>query len=162
LDVSHYCFPSAVDAPLEPACGCAKRWADRMASFGLPYDPGPEERRKHDPVCPHFVEWRDLGAWVYFVQSGPFGPIKIGKAKDVAQRLKSLQTAHFRPLALLGAIRGGEPMEAALHGMFAADRLHGEWFRATGQLAIVIHCTAKPAEPLWDFVDRVAESRSSA
>lgn len=67
-------------------------------------------------------------ASVYFVQQGASGPIKIGKAANVAARIASLQTANPYPLTLLGTAAGGIERERELHERFAADRLHGEWF----------------------------------
>jgi hypothetical protein len=44
---------------------------------------------------------------IYFIRHGLDGPIKIGRARDVARRLKTLQTASPVPLLLLGVIPGG-------------------------------------------------------
>lgn len=71
--------------------------------------------------------WRALW-WVYFVQVGDGGPIKIGITHDVAQRLAFLQTANPGDLRLLCSIRGGKEVERELHARFAAFRLRGEWF----------------------------------
>lgn len=76
---------------------------------------------------------------VYFVQIGAGGPVKIGRAVDVEQRIRALQTACPYPLHLRGiAIYGGSRMEARLHRTFASDRLMGEWFRPSPFLFDVI------------------------
>jgi transcriptional regulator with XRE-family HTH domain len=65
---------------------------------------------------------------VYFVQVGSDGPIKIGKANDVAFRIQALQTAAPGPLRLLAVAAGGLAEEQRLHERFSKHRLHGEWF----------------------------------
>lgn len=65
--------------------------------------------------------------------------IKIGKAKDLEKRLKSLQTVSPAQLKLLKAIQvTGEKeagqLEASLHRKFIHLRLSGEWFKAEKEL----------------------------
>jgi hypothetical protein len=66
---------------------------------------------------------------IYFIQSGPAGPIKIGTTVDLDRRLRSLQIAHSVRLTVLGTVPGDAVQEAALHAELAADRIRGEWFR---------------------------------
>lgn len=66
--------------------------------------------------------------WVYFIQVGVDGPVKIGLSRNVKGRMRSLQTAHPQRLTLLGAVDGDAELEAALHAKLAAHRLSGEWF----------------------------------
>lgn len=66
--------------------------------------------------------------WVYAIQAGEDGPVKIGMTVDPPQRIKTLQTANAQPLRPLGLWQGTGADERALHEAFAADRLHGEWF----------------------------------
>jgi hypothetical protein len=70
---------------------------------------------------------------VYFIKAVD-GHIKIGIAVDPERRLASLQTAHAKPLHLLGSCPGGHFLEVALHLRFARDRVHGEWFRPSDEL----------------------------
>lgn len=65
---------------------------------------------------------------VYFVQGVDGGPIKIGVATDPKRRLATLQ--HGSPVLLRALIimPGGFEMERQLHRLFAAGRMHGEWF----------------------------------
>lgn len=72
--------------------------------------------------------------YVYFIQSGKKGPIKIGKAKNIEKRMASLQTANAYKLHLVALIRcetcrHALALESKLHGLFKDQRLHGEWFR---------------------------------
>jgi hypothetical protein len=70
---------------------------------------------------------------VYFIQAST-GHIKIGTAIDPAERLATLQVAHALPLRLLGSIEGGRATEKALHALYAAYRVSGEWFEPAPEL----------------------------
>lgn len=73
---------------------------------------------------------RASDGFIYFI-GGHSGPVKIGFTTDLPARLRRLQMNSPRPLRVL-AFRPGEPRdELALHRQFAADRLHGEWFKRT-------------------------------
>lgn len=66
---------------------------------------------------------------VYLIQSTHGGPIKIGYAKDVAQRMAVIQLHCPFPLYILRIIEnGGVDVERWLHRKLARHRLHGEWF----------------------------------
>jgi hypothetical protein len=69
---------------------------------------------------------------VYFVQAVDGGPVKIGKAKRLAQRLRTLQTASTKRLLVRRAVLGDD--EPAFHARFARYRIRGEWFRYDGDL----------------------------
>jgi hypothetical protein len=64
--------------------------------------------------------------FVYFAYCA--GRIKIGYSTDVANRMAGLASNSPAPVTLLMTIRGDEQDEAAYHEMFAADRVHREWF----------------------------------
>jgi excisionase family DNA binding protein len=82
--------------------------------------------------------------WVYFIQAEGGGPVKIGKADDVDERLRALQFSCPYRLVVLGKLPGGRRLEARLHKQFSACRLHGEWFAAdTPGLADVIRKAAR-------------------
>jgi Meiotically up-regulated gene 113 len=78
--------------------------------------------------------------YVYFVQQGDDGPIKIGRAANVERRLGQLRVANPQPLRLLATIEGD--IEAELKQRFKKLRISGEWF--------------KPAEELRTFIGEVA------
>jgi hypothetical protein len=92
---------------------------------------------RDEPVryLPDYVAPSASDGFVYFAQSGPAGPIKIGWSQDVARRLEQLQTANAQRLVLLGTVPGRLEDEAALHTRFAHLRMEGEWF----QDALEIH-----------------------
>lgn len=93
---------------------------------------------RHATACPEFVEWRDLKSFVYFIQVGEHGAIKIGKSDRPDARRNALQTGHHEELRLLGWARGGEPLEQALHADFEEYRIRGEWFRPDARLVATI------------------------
>lgn len=66
-------------------------------------------------------------SFVYFIQAGENGPIKIGATGDPSGRLRALRTANAAPLKCLLLLRGAEH-EPILHSLFASIRLQGEWF----------------------------------
>jgi hypothetical protein len=72
--------------------------------------------------------------WVYFVQVGALGPVKIGCTRDVARRLAGLQTSHAEPLRLLHSFEGSVKQERELHALFERHRLKGEWFSPVPEL----------------------------
>jgi hypothetical protein len=65
---------------------------------------------------------------IYFIRAGTDGPVKIGKADNVAARLVEMQCDNHVDLILLRQVEGGRLTEAWFHRAFAADRLRGEWF----------------------------------
>lgn len=71
---------------------------------------------------------------IYFVQAGEGGPIKIGYSVAPEERVKDFQCGNPWKLRLLRAFPGGVEEERELHARFAADRMHGEWFKPTPEL----------------------------
>ena len=82
--------------------------------------------------------------FVYFIQCGDDGPIKIGVASDLDKRLAGLQTANHQELFLLGFIptADAEEMEEFLHVQFDEARVRGEWFEPSRRLLDYIAGTA--------------------
>ncbi len=72
--------------------------------------------------------------FVYIVQSETVGPIKIGHARHVSERLTKLRSGSPYKLHLLCVLRGGREREKELHRMFKSARLHGEWFKPCPEL----------------------------
>lgn len=71
--------------------------------------------------------------WVYFIQEGKSGPIKVGYTKhfDIAKRLSVLQTGNPRKLRVAAVVRASRQTEQTLHNVFGIGRMCGEWFKAT-------------------------------
>lgn len=72
--------------------------------------------------------YRREGGYVYLIQEGEDGPVKIGWAKNPATRLEDFQTGNSRELRIVASFPGGINDERELHKRFAAHRLRGEWF----------------------------------
>lgn len=87
--------------------------------------------------------------FIYFVQVGAAGPIKIGITKNVKSRFSSLQVGHPEPLRLLASFEGPPSLERDLHALFRAHRLSGEWFKPVPELLAHIAALngAKDAAP---------------
>lgn len=67
-------------------------------------------------------------SFVYVIQAKGDTPIKVGVAKDVHARMRTLQTGNPRPLRLLYALPGAHALEATFHRKLRRSRLCGEWF----------------------------------
>lgn len=73
--------------------------------------------------------------FVYFIFNEDSNAVKIGRATDLAKRMKALQTSSPTKLKLLKSVqveRGedAQELERSLHKQFYEIRLTGEWFRA--------------------------------
>lgn len=76
---------------------------------------------------------RHNGKFVYVVRSEA-GPVKIGTATRVAERIAQLRTSSAYPLKLLFAAQtSGNAMvlEREAHSLLHAKRMSGEWFNCT-------------------------------
>lgn len=69
---------------------------------------------------------------IYFLSSGPNGPIKIGIAACVGGRIRMLQTGNPEPIEYVASCEVSEVnsrrIECWLHARFEKHRLRGEWF----------------------------------
>ena len=84
---------------------------------------------------------------VYFMRAAS-GAIKIGTAYNPKSRRRSIQAAMPEAVELLTDFEGGFEREGYLHGVFAAERIRGEWFA--------------PSERLLALVARVARLKAEA
>ncbi len=81
-------------------------------------------------------------AVIYFIQSEHGGPVKIGRADDLAKRLVGLQTSRPDKLVVLAAAPGTIAQEKELHRHFAEIREKGEWFTASPNLMALVRDVA--------------------
>ncbi|MDD4445884.1 MAG: GIY-YIG nuclease family protein [Eubacteriales bacterium] len=98
---------------------------------------------KKEPVYDQIIQ-NPLGqSYVYFLQGGDGGLIKIGKANDVEKRIGEIQRMSPIPLNILCTIKckDAHRLESSLHTRFMKYRRHGEWF--------------EPAKPIYDFIEGV-------
>lgn len=82
-----------------------------------------------------------MTSFVYFVQAGPGGPVKIGKADNVEKRVIGLQTGCPDRLEVLGVIEcdDARAREKQLHERFSSLRIdRSEWFRWSPAIAYTI------------------------
>lgn len=88
---------------------------EEMASVGPPERPTEKRKKEHD-------------GWVYFIQAGDHGPIKIGITSTVHHRFVNMQVASAVRLFFLGAFRGNGHVEDDLQYEFGPFRFRGEWY----------------------------------
>ena len=71
--------------------------------------------------------------YIYVIRSA--GLYKIGKAVDLTKRLKAYRLHNPAPVTLVFSrrVRNRNMAELYLHGMFAKQRVRGEWFSLTAQ-----------------------------
>jgi hypothetical protein len=79
-------------------------------------------------------EPRQKAKWLYFVQAGgKRGPIKIGIARDLKERLRMLQVGNHLPLRVLEAYTfdGADvaDIEQVLHSRLVDHLIVREWFK---------------------------------
>ena len=77
---------------------------------------------------------RNKTEFIYFIFNADSNAVKIGKAKKVFQRMKSLQSAtpaHLKLLKIIDCKAGKEAstLESSLHQQFRHLNLVGEWFK---------------------------------
>lgn len=77
-------------------------------------------------------------SYIYFVQAGLSGPIKIGVTTDIKNRLSQLQTGNPENLRLLALHLGDRHLEKALHRYFAPHQVKSEWFMPNEELVELI------------------------
>jgi HTH-type transcriptional regulator/antitoxin HipB len=92
---------------------------------------------------------------IYFIQNTSDKAIKIGFARDVTKRLRSLQTSHASQPIVLGTMPGGRGKEQLLHKKFERLKTVGEWFRPDAQLLHFIKTQKMPFH--GSFAARSAE-----
>jgi hypothetical protein len=73
-------------------------------------------------------------SYVYLVQQGYTGPIKIGLADNVCKRITELQVGNPIELLLIAVIgpisrKEAEHLERSLHKKFKHKHIRGEWFK---------------------------------
>ena len=68
----------------------------------------------------------DAMNFVYFLQAGGGGQVKIGWSRNLPERLMALQAPSA--VNVIRVIEGGRQTEAWLHRHFAEVRRIGEWF----------------------------------
>lgn len=93
---------------------------------------------------------------VYFIRPVDMdGPIKIGCSAIPKNRLDALMPWSPLPLEIAATVEGDFRLERRIHGLFAANHSHREWFRATAALSELIEKLAAGV-PIATLIDMEA------
>lgn len=76
--------------------------------------------------------------WIYFVACVDAGLIKIGRTKNIKQRINSIRRSSPVPVEFICAVRFVRECEEWIHNIFSDLRSHGEWFNAAPRLLSAI------------------------
>lgn len=79
-----------------------------------------------------------MSSVVYFLQSRPSGPIKIGTTTDLGRRMATLRAGLPITSELLCTLTGSRELESHFHETFKEHRLEGEWFEPVPELLDLI------------------------
>lgn len=88
----------------------------------------------------------DGWCYIYFLQQGEL--VKIGRAADVKNRIRRLQTGNGGQFHLLAAIPGHAVIEEAIQARFAYLREQGEWFQIDTALTAFIEQARAGTNPI--------------
>lgn len=105
---------------------------NRMVPRNKP-EPEPVQLDPHTSPVDAIKWWRyqdDKPRFVYFIQEGDDGPVKIGEAFDPVKRLSELQCGNPRALALRAVVLATDETERSLHLKWSSIRIRGEWFES--------------------------------
>jgi len=98
---------------------------------------------------------------IYIIQH-EHGPVKIGHSKDPESRCKSLQTSTPYKLKLMNTFPGNMQDETHIHRYFAKNKIRGEWFNLTDEIANLMGADCLPdhlkARKIEVLPKRTAES----
>ncbi len=73
-------------------------------------------------------------SWVYFAQRGDDGPIKIGRTRQLADRMAALRSTQPEEMNLIGKLPEVVISEARSHILFRHLRMRGEWFQPAPEI----------------------------
>jgi hypothetical protein len=99
--------------------------------------------------------------FVYFVQQGAAGPVRIGWTnRDADERLAELQPGNPEPLSLLGVHHATRRQyQAVLLHRFAAQRIRGKWFQPTPELIDLALYGLNTDDPMRGWLAGLAHER---
>lgn len=86
--------------------------------------------------------------WLYFIQAGESGPVKIGISETPLRRMANMQVGNHERLRLIAVARVPIDAESDLHARLFEHHVHGEWFRpATAVIEIAQAYEARGHRP---------------
>lgn len=89
---------------------------------------------------------------LYAVYDEASDALKIGHAKDPAQRIANLQIGNPKPIFLVARCPGTKELEKCLHGWLGRWSLRGEWFAASPEVLAAVSLIVASE----DFADDLA------
>lgn len=90
---------------------------------GIRCDLSKKARNRVDILAPKMT-------WIYFVASVDAGAIKVGRSRNVLERMSSLTTSSPVPLTLVAMVQYRPQLEHEIHAHLSEYRKRGEWFHA--------------------------------
>lgn len=128
--------------PLGTPISAIHRWRSekRLELQWAIYDDARGKRPGDYPTSP------DGWCYLYIVRSG--STVKIGRAKDLRDRIKSLQVSHPTPLVLLGAAPIHATLEPQVHQRLALWCAGGEWYEMAGDVLAFIELVQAGGNPV--------------
>lgn len=140
IDFSSPLFDLDHEGPVEPITEETRR---RARDIRLVFKTLSERRRAE----PHRL------TWIYCIQAGERGPVKIGLARNPLERLATLQQGNPEPLRGVWVWQGLPEEERFMHDVCAEWRIRGEWFQPTEEVRAAVAFLGDPFEGAfgeWD------------
>lgn len=117
-----------------------------------------------------FQKYYKVPCFIYVIQWGEDGPVKIGQAVDPFFRRRELQTANWNTLYLIAAvpiIGPANPIEKLTHRTAVEHLLMGEWFdmpplEAVGYILSAADQCGQTVYPLEETLRIIEENRRLA
>lgn len=81
-----------------------------------------------EPMWQHCRTCPEPRAWLYYIQAGDDGPVKVGLAVNPYDRLSTLQQGNAVTLTLRSVEWTCKHAEKFLHEIYAPAHIRGEWF----------------------------------
>ncbi len=154
LDVVKTGWPRILEREMLELRGSKIIWPkflEAQTATKTPRERQAEHRRRTRDLIRSGIDPKLREAVVYFVQSENGGPIKIGRADDLAKRLSNLGTGRPDKLILLGAFKGTRTDERALHDAFSKYREKGEWFSPAPEVLAAARLCAELGREVVDL-----------
>lgn len=92
-----------------------------------------------------------MNGFVYFISYGDTGWTKIGYAKSLVERMKTLQCASPEELTVEASVSARPQDERALHRALRLHRGRGEWFRSSTEVRLAMEMAIR-GDPIEDII----------